>query len=225
MPKMNYSVFLLCPNLIAREGLSRIIQSEGFEVVAAWSSANEMDFERLNSVDLGIIDVSTPETQIGWVHVIKSQMLCKTVVLADSFDGRTMLECFSHGADGYIVKNMACSTLVALLRLAVLGHKIMPSELPDHLTREMLLPPQGLQQAEAVLEYAKLSEREQTVLQCLIAGDPNKTIGRKLDITETTVKVHVKAIMRKLNVLNRTQAAMWAKSRGLDQPHRGTGTC
>lgn len=59
-----------------------------------------------------------------------------------------------------------------------------------------------------------LSEQEGTVLRCLVRGLPNKTIGAELGITESTVKVHVKAIMRKISVCNRTQAALWAERHG-----------
>ena len=64
------------------------------------------------------------------------------------------------------------------------------------------------------MEEAKLSVRERDVLCCLMAGYSNKVIARELDVCEATVKVHVKAILRKLDVSNRTQAAMWASTRG-----------
>jgi DNA-binding CsgD family transcriptional regulator len=57
-----------------------------------------------------------------------------------------------------------------------------------------------------------LSPQENSILQCLIKGDSNKVIARKLQITEATVKAHVKAILRKVQVQNRTQAAIWAMS-------------
>jgi two-component system nitrate/nitrite response regulator NarL len=56
----------------------------------------------------------------------------------------------------------------------------------------------------------KLSPREKVVLQSIMGGDANKVIARRLDVTEATVKVHVKAILRKVGAANRTQAAMWA---------------
>ena len=67
----------------------------------------------------------------------------------------------------------------------------------------------------AVPSYTpQLSARQQSILGCLIQGDSNKTIARKMTITEATVKVHVKAILRKIRVHNRTQAAIWAMSTG-----------
>ena len=60
----------------------------------------------------------------------------------------------------------------------------------------------------------RLSARQQSILHCLIQGDSNKTIARKMAIAEATVKVHVKAILRRIRVHNRTQAAIWAMSNG-----------
>jgi two-component system nitrate/nitrite response regulator NarL len=59
-------------------------------------------------------------------------------------------------------------------------------------------------------ERGGLSFREASILRCLMDGDSNKVIARKCDIAETTVKVHIKAILRKIGVKNRTQAALWA---------------
>lgn len=65
-------------------------------------------------------------------------------------------------------------------------------------------------------DSSRLTERQQAVLSCLCCGDPNKVIGRKLGMTETTVKVHVREIMRKLGVSNRTQVAVAASRNGID---------
>ena len=65
------------------------------------------------------------------------------------------------------------------------------------------------------MQDVNLSVREVETLRSLVRGEPNKIISRRLGITEATVKVHVKAILRKLKVVNRTQAAIWGVSRGL----------
>ena len=70
---------------------------------------------------------------------------------------------------------------------------------------------------ENEIEDANLSPRERDVLCCLMAGYSNKVIARELDVCEATVKVHVKAILRKLDVRNRTQAAIWASTRGVTE--------
>jgi two-component system nitrate/nitrite response regulator NarL len=68
---------------------------------------------------------------------------------------------------------------------------------------------------------SRLSARQQSILRCLVQGDSNKTIARKMAMAEATVKVHVKAILRKIRVHNRTQAAIWAMSNGSFSPAKG----
>ncbi len=130
-----------------------------------------------------------------------------------------MVECFDAGVDGYIVKSMSSQPLITALRLVTLGEKVLPSELADVLSRHNFdhAAPGG--DLEHEMEDANLSTRERDVLCCLMAGYSNKVIARELDVCEATVKVHVKAILRKLDVSNRTQAAMWASTRGFSNYH------
>jgi two-component system, NarL family, nitrate/nitrite response regulator NarL len=70
----------------------------------------------------------------------------------------------------------------------------------------------------------RLSSRQKLILHCLIEGDSNKTIARKIHIAEATVKVHLKTILRKIHVHNRTQAAIWAMNNGSSISTRGHGS-
>lgn len=67
---------------------------------------------------------------------------------------------------------------------------------------------------EPASQHCRLSERESDIIRCLVHGKTNKLIARHLGITESTVKVHLKTILRKLRVSNRTQAALWAVQHG-----------
>jgi two-component system nitrate/nitrite response regulator NarL len=109
---------------------------------------------------------------------------------------------------------MPCSPLITSLQLASLGERILPSSLLDVVLRQSSYP-LSTQSDAPQIDRANLSQREMDVLCCLTAGYPNKLIARQLDVSEATVKVHVKAILRKLKVGNRTQAAMWGTSRGI----------
>src|SRR6202022_2162480 len=128
------------------------------------------------------------------------------------------------GADGYFVDIMTCDVFIKSVELVVMGETIFP---PAFLS--FVLGPDGEQLAETVLLDEKneailfttedtltpqLSPREKSILHCLIEGDSNKCIARKIDIAEATVKVHVKAILRKIRVQNRTQAAIWGMNNG-----------
>jgi two-component system, NarL family, nitrate/nitrite response regulator NarL len=92
------------------------------------------------------------------------------------------------------------------LQMVALGEFALPSMLAEHLTA-----------VPAESEPVPLSAKELVVMRCLAHGYCNKEISRSVGITEATTKVHVKAIMRKLNVANRTQAAVWAVRNGFDR--------
>ena len=159
-----------------------------------------------------LIDLPSPADQISAIEMLSmNRSDAIAVVLAESFNFQTMVACFARGACGYMVKNVSAPSLLAFLRLVALGHKVMPPELAEHLQRE---PSSYGDQTSAniSLEDAGLSRREEEVLGHLVAGQPNKSIARNLDVSDATVKVHVKAILRKLHLANRTQAALWGNT-------------
>ncbi|MPR09728.1 response regulator transcription factor [Microvirga tunisiensis] len=102
------------------------------------------------------------------------------------------------------------------LELVMRGESILPMSLVRSMLSEMTLdakPDQDSPIAEPLLSDAgmhKLSPREVEILGRLMRGEPNKVIAKRLDVTEATIKVHVKAILRKIGAANRTQAALWA---------------
>ena len=132
------------------------------------------------------------------------------VILAGRFDFDSVVNAFRWGIDGYIIKEISPEPLIGALRLVAMGEKVLPSEMATCLSD--LPNPVGW---SVNLSDVNLSEREVEVLQLLIQGSSNKVIGRHLGICEATVKVHVKAALRKLHVTNRTQAAIWAVRRGM----------
>lgn len=210
---MSHPLVLISPNAIAREGLSRIIASADFEIVDAAPAAADIDWSACDSEILTVIDAGLGVPQAAGLSEVRDHHPdARCVVLVDEFDYDGMVQCFEGMAQGYIVKDMPCSPLITSLQLASLGERILPSGLLDLVLRQQTFPTQGEVQN---IDRANLSQREFDVLCCLTAGHSNKVIARDLDISEATVKVHVKAILRKIKVDNRTQAAMWATARGI----------
>ncbi|WP_217430861.1 response regulator transcription factor [Sphingomonas bacterium] len=146
----------------------------------------------------------------------------RPVVLVNTFDFATMRTCFQAGACGYIVKKIASTSLIASLHLIAMGEKVMPSDLAGELP-EAPATGDGGSGINHPIESAGLSLRESEILACLVSGKPNKIISRQLSISEATVKVHVKAILRKTGVQNRTQAAIWAMAGKSSQSTNGSG--
>lgn len=169
-------------------------------------------------------------------------------VLADRYEKNDVISAFGAGVGAYLIKVATPEILIKLLELAMLGVRILPPELlPITHDREDAHSVAGadVERSATVADrtygsalFARkdptnvsassasevrsnapaLSGREECILRHIVAGNSNKTIARKIDITEGTVKVHVKAIFRKICVRNRTQAAMWAINKGLVVP-------
>jgi DNA-binding NarL/FixJ family response regulator len=120
---------------------------------------------------------------------------------------------FQAGAHACFPESVAAETFLKSLELVMLGETLVPSTLLAS------VPSHGLQSPPPDDCGVHLSPQEERVLGSLIDGHPNKVIARELRIADATVKIHVKSILRKLRVDNRTQAAAWAMSRGsLDGP-------
>jgi two-component system nitrate/nitrite response regulator NarL len=140
-------------------------------------------------------------------------------MLVDQYNPEQILAAFQAGADAYLNKSVSCEVLLKSLDLVMLGEAIFPAEAlkllrsgaPHASAEGNSSAAVGPKDAES-LSIKGLSGRETVILRCLMEGASNKLIARKFDITEATVKVHVKAILRKIQAKNRTQAAIWAAS-------------
>lgn len=202
---------------ITREGLGNILKSEGFGLIGSFGAISELAELEFESGFFIVLDGVETDDQSQAVREIRGRFnSAPVVVLTERFDFNAMLECFHSGAQGYIVRSMKAQPLTTSLRLAALGERVLPPDLVDVFEHQAFTPiVRTSEQSGEDVNRAKLSPRELDVLCCLMAGYSNKVIARKLTVCEATIKVHVKAILRKLNVHNRTQAAIWASSRGL----------
>ncbi len=214
-----FGISLLCANALCREGLRRILAEEGIAVEAYEHPESLIRARNRNhSTDMVVIDcddLGDARREIaGLVNAIGDAQI---VLLASKFDLEFIVSAFNCGVDGFIMKEISCGSLLGSLQLVALGEKIMPSRLVDHLPQFIGHDAVSHQPRSDTIEL--LSEREQEALRCLVSGYANKVIARRMDISEATVKVHVKAILRKLAVQNRTQAAIWAVNNGLVPGH------
>jgi two-component system nitrate/nitrite response regulator NarL len=138
-------------------------------------------------------------------------------VLTNEMSALLLARALNAGADGFLLKSMSSEALVASLRLVDLGEKVFPTKLATMITSGQIDPTD----AEVRVASVKgLTEREREIMRCLVHGESNKMIARQLGITDAMVKVHLKAVLRKLNVSNRTQAAIWAVRNGLREGDR-----
>jgi two-component system nitrate/nitrite response regulator NarL len=148
----------------------------------------------------------------------------RTAIVADRYRPDELISAFRAGANGYFVDVMTCDVFIRSLELVMMGETVLPPAFLSYILgpEDDQLEDDGpcdnnneaILVAEPDVPAPQLSPREKLILRCLIDGDSNKSIARKMDITEATVKVHVKAILRKIRVHNRTQAAIWGMNNG-----------
>lgn len=216
---MTCDLCLICPQDISREGLQSILSSDGFNIVHSCRSLTDLVDANIDSDFLAVIDLNDPDSELQAIESLRAHYPdAKVTLLVEQFDMAKMVQCFDAGVNGYIVKSIRSEPLITALRLVALGEKVLPSELAEVLSKQQL-EPHARNDFEDEVEHANLSSRERDVLCCLMAGHSNKVIARELDVCEATVKVHIKAILRKLEVRNRTQAALWASTRGFSNTY------
>jgi two-component system nitrate/nitrite response regulator NarL len=136
----------------------------------------------------------------------------RIVILADSIRINRLADAMTTGVDGYLLKNMSADALHQSLRIVLLGEKVFPTELAKLLTGDRLVSRSDL---GSTRHLNGLSDREMQILSHVRKGGQNKQIANDLKISDGTVKVHLKSILKKIHVQNRTQAALWAHDHGV----------
>jgi DNA-binding NarL/FixJ family response regulator len=216
-----YATVLVEPNVLLREGLARILTTRPFRMVSSAASIDNSILSRLSqrrSVLLVIGASDGPDTTARQIALFKKkQPSGRVAVLADQYQLSAVLSAFRAGANAYFVKVTTCAAFIKSLELVMLGETIVPREiLPFILAHKDGAIDLEVGVDAEVLPIAQcddarpLSTQEKRILRYLVDGCSNKVIARKIAVAEATVKVHVKAILRKIRVHNRTQAAVWA---------------
>lgn len=223
-----YVTVLICKNSLLREGLKHLLADTCFAVSDTVFDEPPPWRPRLYiQPALFIVDASNFSARlIEIVRLLKERHgEAKIVFVAHHFEVGFIRLGLAAGVDGFCLAASEREVLITSLELVMMGEKFVPGPLVHAIVSEMALsvePDQDEPMAEPLPvdpKMHKLSKREVEILTYLMRGEPNKAIAKKLDVTEATIKVHVKAILRKIGAANRTQAAMWATehlSRGRD---------
>jgi DNA-binding NarL/FixJ family response regulator len=225
--RQSFATILVGKSILLREGLARILSSANFRILAAVSCAHDLLPSKLEPHQPLFLVVHTGDdfdAAVEQIELLRDQHPSgRIAIVADHYRLGEVVSAFRAGVNGYFVDIMTCDVFIKSMELVMMGETIFP---PAFLT--FVLGPEGGQLGETVSRdendqilittddtlRPQLSAREKSILRCLIEGDSNKCIARKIDIAEATVKVHVKAILRKIRVQNRTQAAIWGMNNG-----------
>jgi two-component system nitrate/nitrite response regulator NarL len=207
---------LIDANKLFREGLRRLLDGSPFSIVAEAGNLREAasiveqaeTLPRLVLVDLA---AGSEEEAEALRRLRRLLVDAKIIVLTSELCTRRLANALEAGADGYLMKDLSSEALTQSLRLAMMGEKVFPTHLAALLINGRVNAPT----IEMPVSRKGLSQREVQILRCLLSGDSNKMIANQLNITEATVKVHRKSLLRKINASNRTQAAIWALNNGI----------
>lgn len=198
-----------------RRGLCSFLEETPFRLVGEYDDAEACvaDAEKASAAEVIIyISGGDPERSAAAVDGLLSCIDARLLVLSGELSVDELGACLRVGAGGYLLSNISKDVLTHSLRLILLGETVFPSQLATAWATGQLRQNANSVGVSKALEC--LTQRETEILGCLTEGAPNKLIARQLGITEATVKIHVKSLIRKIGVQNRTQAALWAIQSG-----------
>ena len=216
-------VLLIDDHALVRKGIEELLESRGVQVVASVSSGKEGVRRALElSSDIILLDIKMPGlTGIETLQQLReSGVNTPVVMLTMSREDADLGAALRAGAQGYLLKDIEPEELVPALEAALLGNSVVAREMVGSLA-QLVRGSTGANPQEPLpaTPFADLTPRELEILEHLAGGFSNKMIARALDITDGTVKLHVKAILRKLGMRSRVEAAVTAAEHGLGK-HR-----
>ncbi|MCB9007207.1 MAG: response regulator transcription factor [Ardenticatenaceae bacterium] len=206
-------VMLVDDHAIVREGLRMLLTEEAdIEVVGEASNGKEavLRAEKLQPQVI-LMDLVMPEMDgIAATQAIRQKLPnCQVLVLTSFAEDKRVPDAIQSGAIGYLLKDVLKGDLLSAIHAAVRGEPTLHPEAQRQLMRQMTQPaPKNLLDA--------LTEREMDVLRLIARGQSNKEIAASLHLTEGTVKGYVSTILGKLQVADRTQAALYAVKHGVE---------
>ena len=206
-------VMLIDDHALFRIGLRELLERRGIEVVDAVGDCVEgIHLVKEQKPDIVLLDMRMP--QMNGIDVLKELRAehpdMAIAMLTTSQDQEDVLASFQHGADGYLLKDMEPDELIESLQQIMDGVTVVSRELTGMLAKAAVQQEEEAAEDEGKDRFAELTPREREILCHLAEGQSNKVIARNLGISDGTVKLHVKAILRKLDVHSRVEAAVLA---------------
>lgn len=211
-------VLIVDDHTLFRSGIKLLLQRDGgFDVVGEAGDGLE-GVKRAKSLkpDIVLLDLHMPGiTGREAVQLIVEEVPeTRVVMLTVSEDAEDLVDCLRAGATSYLLKNIETDYLIDAIQRAARGESVMSPHMTGKLVQEFRTQPKNGAHLPAE-EHEKLSPREKEIITHLARGSSNKEVARALGVAESTVKIHVQSILKKLNLTSRVQAAVFAVEHGL----------
>jgi len=202
-------VLLIDDHALFRRGVAQLIESDPELQFVGEAGDGVLGIELAGSVDPDIVLIDMNMKGMTGIATLQGIKKCnqraRCIMLTVSDDERDVLDAMRAGADGYLLKDLEPEDLCSRLKLAMRGTVVLESRIASMLARASSAP--------HAPDDAELTDRENQILGSLALGQSNKEIARRLGISDATVKVHIKHLLRKLNLKSRLEAAVWALHR------------
>lgn len=200
---------------VLRQGFAALLRhaAEGTWVLQAGSVAEALALIVANDdIDVAVVDLMMPG--VGGIHAIaefgRTRQDLPIIVLSSSEDPKDVRQALAAGALGYVPKSASPNALLSAIKLVMNGDLYIPPLILDTMSTGAAFQTMNRREVDDVL-----TTRQIDVLRLVSQGLPNKMIATTLDLSEKTVKAHITAIFKALNVVNRTQAANAGRQSGL----------
>ncbi len=201
------TILLVDDHPMLRNGVAQLISLEDNLTVGAQANNGEEAISEalkfspdLILLDLNMKGMSGIDTLIA---LKRAEVTAKVVIFSVSDNKTDVVQSLKFGADGYLLKDSEPEELISKINRALAGELVLSEPLAQVVAR-------SLQANQTSNPIESLTQREFEILRSIAAGNSNKVIAKNLGITEGTVKVHVKNMLRKLGLKTRVEAAVWA---------------
>lgn len=210
-------IILIDHSRLFREGLRRLFDATPFTVLMEARSLSDLlpSLQDAGDNDAFVLVEWLPDQPnfLAEIEQLRRHGSLRVIALSDQMDSEALISALRAGVQAFLLRDMSPEALIQSLMLVKTGEVVFPTELAAYLI-EMVKRDGPDMEAANVRGYG-LSDREMQILHCLVQGQPNKVIASNLNLAEGTVKVHLKALLRKIKAANRTQAAIWAMNHGM----------
>ena len=215
---MSIKIILIDDHTLFRSGIKALLSRQSdFDVIGeAADGFTGIKLVEQMRPDIVLLDLDMPvmNGRETLAQILSSNPQQTVVMLTVSEDNDDLTECMRIGARGFLLKNINADFLLDSIRKAVDGDNVFSPEMTTRLVQSLISP--ASPRADHLL--STLTPREMEILGYLAAGHSNKVIARHLELAESTSKVHVQNILRKLNLSSRVQAAVYAVQHKVPQP-------
>lgn len=217
-------VLIIDDHALFRSGIKSVLQRQADFVVVDEAGDGLEGVKRAKQSDPDVILLDLHMPGISGLEALPlladEAPKAQVVMLTVSEDTDDLLDALRAGARGYLLKNIDTEFLLDSIRRAAQGESVMSPHMAARLADAMRAPA-GVGAAPSAAGAGKLSPREREVIALLAQSASNKEIARELNLSESTVKIHVQSILRKLDLSSRVHAAVYAVEHGLTAENPG----